>query len=47
MCTLNGNAGTGKTTITKLIVKKARRQGKQVLCCAPTHKAKKVLCSYN
>jgi len=43
LCTLCGNAGTGKTTLTKLIVKKARRQGNQVLCCAPTHKAKKVL----
>lgn len=42
---LSGNAGTGKTTITKLLVKFARTEGMQVLCVAPTHKAKKVLSS--
>jgi hypothetical protein len=43
LCTLSGNAGTGKTTLTKLIVKFARQCGKQVLCAAPTHKARKVM----
>jgi RecG-like helicase len=43
LCTLCGNAGTGKTTLIKLAVKEARLMGKQVLCCAPTHKAKGVL----
>jgi hypothetical protein len=42
-CTLSGSAGTGKTTLTKMIVKMVRRSGKQVLCVAPTHKARKVL----
>lgn len=43
LCTLCGNAGTGKTTLTRMIVKAARSSGKQVLCCAPTHKARKVM----
>jgi hypothetical protein len=43
LTTLCGSAGTGKTTLTRMIVKAARSTGKQVLCCAPTHKARKVL----
>jgi len=43
MCTLEGPAGTGKTTITKAVIVLARKTGKQVLCVAPTHKARKVL----
>lgn len=43
LCTLCGSAGTGKTTLTKLVVNMVRRSGRQVLCVAPTHKARKVL----
>lgn len=43
ICTLSGAAGTGKTTLTKYIVKAVRKSGKQVICVAPTHKARKVL----
>lgn len=41
--TLSGFAGTGKTTITKELIKVSRKLGLQVLCAAPTHKARKVL----
>lgn len=40
---LQGKGGTGKTTIIKKIVEKAKEQGFTVLGVAPTHKAKKVL----
>jgi len=43
ICTLSGSAGTGKTTLTKMVVRMVRKAGKQVLCVAPTHKARKVL----
>lgn len=43
VCTLSGSAGTGKTTLTKMVVRMVRGAGKQVLCVAPTHKARKVL----
>lgn len=43
LCTLSGSAGTGKTTLTKMVVRMVRRSGKQILCVAPTHKARKVL----
>lgn len=43
LCTLCGSAGTGKTTLTKHIVKLVRKSGKQVICVAPTHKSRKVL----
>jgi hypothetical protein len=43
VCALSGSAGTGKTTLTKMVVRMVRRAGKQVLCVAPTHKARKVL----
>lgn len=43
LCTLSGSAGTGKTTLTKIVVRMVRKAGKQVLCVAPTHKARKVL----
>lgn len=43
LCTLKGCAGTGKTTLTKRVVKMVRSAGRQVLCVAPTHKARKVL----
>lgn len=43
LITLMGCAGTGKTTLTKQIINKSRKMGKQVLCVAPTHKARKVL----
>lgn len=43
VCTLSGSAGTGKTTLTKMVVRMVRSAGKQVLCVAPTHKARKVL----
>jgi hypothetical protein len=43
LCTLAGCAGTGKTTLTREIVKMVRKSGKQVLCVAPTHKARRVL----
>jgi thymidine kinase len=40
---LSGSAGTGKTTLTRHLVKSARSMGLQSLCVAPTHKARKVL----
>lgn len=40
---LSGNAGTGKTTITKRIIKEARKKCITTLCVAPTHKARKVI----
>ena len=41
---LKGAAGTGKTTCMKEVVKYVRsKMRKQVLCVAPTHKARKVL----
>lgn len=43
LTTLSGSAGTGKTTLTKHIVNMIRKSGKQVLCVAPTHKARRVL----
>ena len=43
LCTLSGAAGTGKTTLTKEVIKHARRAGQQVLCVAPTHKARRVM----
>lgn len=41
--TLSGSAGTGKTTLTKEVIRIVRRTGKQVLAVAPTHKARRVL----
>ncbi len=41
--TLSGSAGTGKTTLTKELIKVARKLTYQVICVAPTHKARKVL----
>ena len=41
--TLSGSAGTGKTTLTKDLIKAAKKLTYQVICVAPTHKARKVL----
>lgn len=41
--TLSGSAGTGKTTLTKEVIRAVRKTGKQVLAVAPTHKARRVL----
>jgi hypothetical protein len=43
LATMSGSAGTGKTTLTKEIIKMIRKSGRQVLCVAPTHKARRVL----
>lgn len=43
--TLSGSAGTGKTTLTKEVIRAVRKTGKQVLAVAPTHKARRVLSS--
>ena len=40
---LTGGAGSGKTTLTKELIKSARKSGLQVLLVAPTHKARRVL----
>lgn len=41
---INGNAGTGKTTLTKFIIEHLERNGELgVILAAPTHQAKKVL----
>lgn len=42
-CNLTGYAGTGKTSITKLIIKYLKNNGIRFAACAPTHKAKYVL----
>lgn len=41
--TLNGAAGTGKTTITRLFINKVRIPSYKIAVTAPTHKAKKVI----
>lgn len=40
---LQGHAGTGKTTILKIIIQHLIEQRKQFCLCAPTHRAKSVL----
>lgn len=42
-CNLTGYAGTGKTSITKLIIEYLKSNGIRFAACAPTHKAKYVL----
>lgn len=42
-CTLNGGAGTGKTTITKEFISLLGLLPSKIAICAPTHKAKKVI----
>lgn len=42
-CALVGYAGTGKTTITRKVLKFAREHGLRIMGVAPTHKACKVL----
>jgi len=40
---LTGGAGSGKTTLTKELIRSARKAGFQILLVAPTHKARRVL----
>merc|ERR1712000_726865 len=40
---LNGRAGTGKTTLTKNIIKYLKQLGKNIIALAPTHKAKNLI----
>ncbi len=42
-CTINGFGGTGKTTITKLIIRYLENKGIPYMLAAPTHKAKNVM----
>ncbi|ADG59923.1 Dda-like helicase [Acinetobacter phage Acj9] len=43
-CTINGPAGTGKTTLTRVLIDHLIRSGRTgIMLAAPTHQAKKVL----